>query len=257
MTRKRVNTKSSNIYSNVCPKFPPNINVPQCIEESVKKYQEGETRRTPNAFLLYRSQYIAEFSRVNNCNLAATKISPLARQSWYNEPTAVQNHYKDLAIKIKEGVRKRIPFSFVNKQKNLSPILDDVTVGVTQTKINPYHTVDPAPIVDSNRNAEHAHNLPQLSAEIVENAHNLSQFDTEITQNTQNLSIMDSNNDINAIQETNFVDFLPYVNELQFYPSNNYYIPPIPYDYGLSFYMPQPNYDIPLEYNPSFLSYSQ
>ncbi|CAG8830761.1 25033_t:CDS:1, partial [Racocetra persica] len=84
-------------------------------------------------------------------------------------------------------------------------------------------------------------------------------FDTEITQNTQNLSILDSNNDINTIQETSFVDFLPYnVNELQFYPSNNYYLPPTLYDYGLSFYIPEPhNYDIPLEYNPNFLSYSQ
>ncbi|CAG8508008.1 7677_t:CDS:2 [Cetraspora pellucida] len=219
MTKRRINVKKLNVRSNIRPKFPPNINVPQCIEESVKKYQEGDTRRTSNAFLLYRSQFIAEFSRVNNCNLAATKISPLAKQSWCNEPIAVQNYYKEIAIKIKEGVRKQIPFSFVNNQKNLksSNIIDDGSVGVAQAESNFCHTVEPVPVVDSTGNSP---NLIQSNTEITgitENTHNLHQFDS-FNENAHNLVQFDT-------QTSNNFEFLPYwydiIYDSQIHPAIN------------------------------------
>ncbi|CAG8564164.1 19423_t:CDS:1 [Gigaspora margarita] len=230
MTRQR-NSRTLNVPdSSIRPRFPPNIDVQQLINESIKKHEESQTRRTPNAFLLYRSQYIAEFGRVNNRNLAATRISTLAKNAWNDEPINVKIFYKQIASEIKKGVKKKIPYSFVNEKKNLkSPNTNDglnVPFGVTDIET---YTADPTP------NIENTSNLFQIGTENT-NTLNLLQIDDVVNQNCLNLfqmnnEIIDSTPilDSNTINETNCdffqntIEITPvdYTSMLQFYPTIN------------------------------------
>ncbi|CAG8687506.1 hypothetical protein C2G38_2121089 [Gigaspora rosea] len=227
MTRQK-NLRTLNVPdSSIRPRFPPNIDVQQLINESIKKHEESQTRRTPNAFLLYRSQYIAEFGRVNNRNLAATRISTLAKNAWNNEPINVKNFYKQIASEIKKGVKKKIPYSFVNEKKNLkSPNTNDglnVPFGVADIETMETYTADSTP------NLENTSNLFQIGTENT-NTLNLLQVDTVLNPNSCNLfpnynEIIDSTPilDCNTIQENN-CDFFPidYTSMLQFYPPINH-----------------------------------
>ncbi|CAG8530292.1 9292_t:CDS:1 [Dentiscutata erythropus] len=231
MTRRNNAKISNDHYSKIRPQFPPDLDVQQLIDESVKKHEEGSIRRTPNAFLLYRSQYIAEFNRVKGRNLAATRISQLAKNSWGDEPINVKNFYKQRANDIKKGVKERIPYSFVNENKNIgSPKTNDDGLNMSYGVANTEHTPD----LNQHEEITITSNSFQINNEII---------------STQ---ILDS-----TTQETNY-DFIPNINDtdytsiLHFYPTNNYM--PVFFDS-----YPCPDiYEFPLfnyEYDQSFLNY--
>ncbi|CAH1765815.1 11638_t:CDS:2, partial [Entrophospora sp. SA101] len=80
---------------NIKVPFPPIIN----LKELISRPRKGKTKvpsKPPNAFMIYRMQYVKEL-HARNHRLPMRSISPSVANSWREEPDSVVNHYEQLA----------------------------------------------------------------------------------------------------------------------------------------------------------------
>ncbi|CAJ0626241.1 11259_t:CDS:2 [Entrophospora sp. SA101] len=98
-------TSSASKLPNIKVPFPPIIN----LKELISRPRKGKTKvpsKPPNAFMIYRMQYVKEL-HARNHRLPMRSISPSVANSWREEPDSVVNHYEQLARDAKHHLNTR------------------------------------------------------------------------------------------------------------------------------------------------------
>ena len=98
--------------------FPPQIDTAAFVTKLLSK----KLVRFPNAFIMYRSEYVRHLKK-NNYHLAMTDLSSMISYSWEKEPEHVKKAYKDISLEAEK----------LYAQKNCFQV-NDMTTVITTTK---------------------------------------------------------------------------------------------------------------------------
>ncbi|CAG8548554.1 7030_t:CDS:1 [Diversispora eburnea] len=101
--------------------FPPSIKEDEIIQLHLKNGIRS-ANRTMNAFMIYRKEFN---NIVTNYNLELKDISLYASISWKNEPQHVKKFYVQLAEKVKELFKEKVPsLCFIHSTNDNNVSLD-------------------------------------------------------------------------------------------------------------------------------------
>ncbi|CAG8752302.1 27779_t:CDS:2, partial [Dentiscutata erythropus] len=92
--------------------FPPMVNPEELVTRQrkvkSKKVKSQIPTKPPNAFLIYRMQYIKELHN-ENYHLSMRVISSAIANSWRNEPDNVIEHYENIARQANKIFKQKFP----------------------------------------------------------------------------------------------------------------------------------------------------
>ncbi|CAJ0642684.1 12393_t:CDS:1, partial [Entrophospora sp. SA101] len=73
--------------------YPPKIELDSVVAKLVSK---PKLARFPNAFIMYRNEYV-QYLKAKNIHLSMTELSPMVAASWKREPEFVKDTYTQFA----------------------------------------------------------------------------------------------------------------------------------------------------------------
>ncbi|CAG8461063.1 1345_t:CDS:1 [Dentiscutata erythropus] len=112
-SRNQLNNSSLQIPVIKVP-FPPIVD----IDDLITRQRVGKKPHTkpPNAFLIYRMQYVKELAKTHRLPIRA--ISSIIASSWRQEPNHVVDHYENIA----DQAKKRFDLNFLKPTFQKVPV---------------------------------------------------------------------------------------------------------------------------------------
>ncbi|CAG8458702.1 3551_t:CDS:1 [Diversispora eburnea] len=93
---------------NIQVPFPPSIIIDEIVQLQLRNGIKN-VNGTMNAFFIYRKEFNHIVTNYKNYNLELKDISSYASISWKQEPKHVKEYYKQLAKKVKERFKEKVP----------------------------------------------------------------------------------------------------------------------------------------------------